>query len=734
MPQATPTKNRAVDPRSSRSLLSLCKSVAPLLVCVLVLLVVNFIVFYDHWRGVTSFTYDFPLGYYGTVAYWISAVQSGHWPQWIPYQSMGYPVLMNPQMALFYPPFWIFVLLNLPYTLYAANVVEILHVFFGSVGMFLLVRRLFGSLIVAECGAVAFLFFGGFYTNAEHPDIIRGFAWVPWLLWASLLRTEGRTLVVRGRSLATQLDIHNFLLPVFVFSFITGAYTGQVIAGLLLIAVFLTIQAAQQYVRSHDQSVWLDLGVQYGLMGLGVVMAAVFLIPGFYLTRELTRARGVGEASLWLMGRKELFDLVFPSNDVHGTMDYSMLGMQIPVVLWLFAGLVRLKHLRALLPFVTIGCAAAVMSFVEFASFSNMVRQSFSVLGLSRFPSGDYREFFYLAILLVTLSGLSEAMQPDSSLWKNTTLSLTVLIAFVFVSRSFIEHDLSPQSLQPFLHLNKETIWFGVATIVILCAGSALRRPKVVGIVLPVLIVLTMVPVVAGMKRFWSDPEIQKSTYDRQGLPLIVNGRFQPLAIFQRHEASRPARLTAGHPDWLSWRGYLDGTYMTNDVGRVVSTSRARIEADPALFRLMHEPSKLLQIDCEANAPACAGDPNHILTDGLHTAGKSLEYSRNYVVYQVDVARRSLVIENEVYVAGWHATCDGKPMQVQRVDGSLRGWVIPVGHHQVRLYYQTPLLVPSSIAAIVAALAEILLFVWFRRLWIDSASLQETPVGLSSTC
>jgi hypothetical protein len=60
--------------------------------------------------------------------------------------------------------------------------------------------------------------------------------------------------------------------------------------------------------------------------------------------------------------------------------------------------------------------------------------------------------------------------------------------------------------------------------------------------------------------------------------------------------------------------------------------------------------------------------------------------------------------------------------------------VIPVGHHQVRLYYQTPLLVPSSIAAIVAALAEILLFVWFRRLWIDSASLQETPVGLSSTC
>jgi hypothetical protein len=717
MPQAISTKYISANFRSLRVVSSSVKSVAPLLVCLLGLFAVNLIIFHDQWRGATSFTFDFPMGYYGTVAYWISAVEAGHWPQWIPYQSMGYPILMNPQMALFYPPFWIFVLLRLPYTLYAANIVQVLHVFFGSVGLFLLARSLFRSLIVAECGAMAFLFFGGFYTNAEHADIIRGFAWVPWLLWASLLRTTSRTAVVRGRTFGTRLDLHSFLLPALVYCFVTGAYMGQVIAGLLLIGVFLTVQAVQKYMESREQGIWFDLAIQYGLLALGMAMAAAFLIPGFYLTRELTRARGLGAADIWLLVKKDLFDLVFPSNEVHTHSDYSMSGMQVPLVLWLFVGLVRLKHLRALLPFVTIGAAAATMSFAIFAPFSKAVRHAFGVLALSRFPVADYREFFYLAILVLLLAGLSEAIQIDFSPWKKAALMLSVLTLFALLSLGFVQHDLSPNSLKPFLYLVKEMTWFGLATVAIIYAGSALRKPGVVGFVLPVSIVLSMIPVIKGAKVYWSDPDALKNTYETQGLPVAkVNAALRSLSVFHRHETSRPARKTAGDPAWLSWRGYLDGSYMTNDVGGVVSLSRARIEASPVLFRLMHEPSKLLRIDCGMNARACAGDPDGVVTDSLGTAGRSLEYSRDYVVYDVDVPVRSLIVENEVYIAGWHAVCDGKPLRVQRVDGSLRGWVVPAGHHRVRVYYQTPLLVPGSLVSIVAGLAAVLSFAWFRRL------------------
>ncbi len=33
-------------------------------------------------------------------------------------------------------------------------------------------------------GAFVFQFFGGFYSNAEHVDIIRAFALTPWLLYS----------------------------------------------------------------------------------------------------------------------------------------------------------------------------------------------------------------------------------------------------------------------------------------------------------------------------------------------------------------------------------------------------------------------------------------------------------------------------------------------------------------------------------------------------------------------
>ena len=57
--------------------------------------VINLAVYWRHWVGQASFTNDFPAGYYASTAYWIAAVGSGEWPQWMPYESMGYPAAMN---------------------------------------------------------------------------------------------------------------------------------------------------------------------------------------------------------------------------------------------------------------------------------------------------------------------------------------------------------------------------------------------------------------------------------------------------------------------------------------------------------------------------------------------------------------------------------------------------------------------------------------------------------------
>ncbi len=366
--------------------------------CIATLALIHLIIFHNHWLAKSWFPYDFPQGYYATVAYWVSSLQSGEWPQWIPYESMGYPVLMNPQMGLFYPPFWIFVILRLPFTLHAAVVVQLLHVLFGSIGFLLLAHRLFKSQLAALCGAVAFLFFGGFYTNAEHADIIRGFAWVPWLLWSSLL-TEPR------------LTLRNLLLPACVVCFITGCYTGQVIAGLFLLGLFLCFQASHSFFVTRDKKTIRILLAQLGLLALGVLLASPFLFTGEALAGELTRSRGIGALPVhWLTG-KTLFDLIFPSILIHPRLDYSMYGMQLPAVFLLFLSLIGWNNLRRLLPLLATAAVACLLAFQTFAPFSNALRRLVPPLGLSRFPAGDYREFLYLAILLLATGGLASVLR-----------------------------------------------------------------------------------------------------------------------------------------------------------------------------------------------------------------------------------------------------------------------------------------------------------------------------------
>ena len=53
---------------------------------VVFLVVLNLFVFRNHWRHLSSFPYDFVASYYAFTAYWITSLQMGEWPHWIPYQ------------------------------------------------------------------------------------------------------------------------------------------------------------------------------------------------------------------------------------------------------------------------------------------------------------------------------------------------------------------------------------------------------------------------------------------------------------------------------------------------------------------------------------------------------------------------------------------------------------------------------------------------------------------------
>src|SRR5262245_44477473 len=348
----------------------------------------NLVVFGRHYFGGYGFLWDFNGAYYAATAYWTEAVARGPLPMWMPFQWMGYPFLLNLQTGIYYPPLWIFPLLRIPYTLPAAVVVQCLHVFAGALGMYVLARGLLRSRREALLAAFCFQLFGGFYSNAQHVDIIRAFALTPWLLWACLppRASEGPRLPVRTR-----------LVPLFVFTMAVGGYPGNLLGALLLVAVFAACVLIQRRF-ARAACIWAAALGASALLGLA--MAAIHLgLPWMYRTEMLRyyNAQRVFRASL---GVVHLPGLVLENRGM--PIDASMTSTFVGVAV--LAGLCFLgrRSWRRFWPFAAVALVALAMAAGDTLPLSPFLRRLIPPLGYSRFPSSDYRGF--LAVLLILLA------------------------------------------------------------------------------------------------------------------------------------------------------------------------------------------------------------------------------------------------------------------------------------------------------------------------------------------
>src|SRR6188472_3447739 len=209
----------------------------------------NIAIFWQHYFNNVGFPWDFVMTYYALPSFLTTAISMGIFPEWIPYQSMGYPLAIHGQSGLYYPIFWIFALLHIPFTLNAAVILEALHVLFGSIGMFLLLNSIFKSSRYAFIGAVAFQFFGGFYSNAEHADVIRAFAMAPWLFYVFKFNTE-------DPKITRQL----LFIPILIYFVASGAYPGIFISTFFIMPIFVSLQLIDSYLKHTAHSRLLKIG------------------------------------------------------------------------------------------------------------------------------------------------------------------------------------------------------------------------------------------------------------------------------------------------------------------------------------------------------------------------------------------------------------------------------------------------------------------------------------------
>jgi hypothetical protein len=161
----------------------------------------------------------------------------------------------------------------------------------------------------------------------------------------------------------------------------------------------------------------------------------------------------------------------------------------------------------------------------------------------------------------------------------------------------------------------------------------------------------------------------------------------------------------------------------SEDVWRVYENANAgarawvvhQIELDPSRVR---PPKKLNNADFDPRRVAILEEPVAGSIDpASELSGDSVENIRNDVTeqtFRVQAKGRGLLVVSEVFYPGWYASIDGRPAPISRVDGILRGVVVPDGPSTVTFEYR-PRSVRIGAALSLAALLGTAILGFFAR-------------------
>jgi hypothetical protein len=636
----------------------------------------NLAIYSGHYFRNVGFPWDFSMAYYAMVAFWTAALGEGVFPQWMPFQQMGYPFALQFQSAMNYLPLWIFPLLKLPYTLHAAVVVQCLHVLGGSIGMFLLARQVHQSGALAIVAAMAFQFFGGFYSNAEHVDIVRAFAYAPWLLYVFLL----------DRTTSGDLPRRALLIPPVLYLFLTGAYPGNVISAFVIIALFVGLQFVDRYASGTPLRALVPLAAAVlGLVLLGCSMAVLQFAPGLLFKQQFVRAEPlltVPRESLWL---EHLPGLFLSSANLPGEISMRSTYLSLPIVL--LAWFAPKAEWRRGWVYLTIAAIAVIMTTGDRTFIGPALKAAFPLLGLSRFPSSDYRVFVAIPLILLAVSGLRAIVQGHVT-WTGVLVRSALGVVFVVWGLARVYHlggvqtgyaaAVTAMALLIIAGLRWKQTGLTVIAVSAVCAAIAIDAVRVL-------------PDIPG----WYQPDID-TYYAQQRWPAYTRNRGRRLvssSIFRDVPASRPARIVP--TDLVRWSGYLNGRYYTTDLTpNVLRTTQ--LVASNAVYQeyMVREWLPLLVNDtddrvteAEIGTRLAERQPDG---DGSVTQTR---YGVNEIVYQVSLPGARLLVENEMYFPGWRATLSmpgADAIDALAVNGIFRGWRLPPGTYTMTARFAFP--------------------------------------------
>lgn len=626
------------------------------------------IVFRHQLFGGWSFPWDFDGAYSASPAFVGASVGNGHFLSWSPYVASGFPVDIDPQSGIYFPVWWLLGALRIPLTIGAVTDVQVFHVLFGAIGMFALARARRIEWAWAMVAGVAYLFFGGFYGQAEHADFFRGFAYLPWLLWA----------------LTPPADDHRWTrlvaLPPLTWLIVSGAYPAQPVSfgitAVVYVAVALTIDARP----------WRSFLVPLALAAAAsVAVGLAVLLPYLHAqgTNELVRvlqptaAIRAGES----ISFQDFFGLYL--NSFAWAFDGTEVAWAVAIPMLIGLVCAGVSNLRRHAPLVACGIVGLLLAMTPKIGFVGKAMASLSILFPSRFPASDYKPVVATAIIIVAAQSWADlAARRSWPRWR-AALATCAVIAGVLVAPSVY----APPT---------RAVWLVIAVAAATLAAVVARPRR--SVLVPLLVLLVVIDGSREMNDYrflgkmssWDTPPAALAPVRaRDATVRLLPGRLE------HPPASRPARVAPTVPvatapigsnaDANGWTG--DGYHLV-DYGGTIERPLWDAEHDAALEAKLLAPWHAYTFPCAT--VQCGGritlpSPNTwTVSNDVHTTS----YGAGEIVYRVHTTRPELMVENELAIPGWQT--NARQVRLVNTGLPLRGWRLAPGSYQFTATYQQP--------------------------------------------
>jgi hypothetical protein len=342
-------------------------------------------------------------------------------PLWSPTILSGYPFAANPLSGLWYPPGWLALLLPLPL---GFNLLVAVHLIFGGIGMYLLLRKEGMKHPAALLGGLAFEFMPKLFAHygAGHLTLLYAIPWTPWLLWSTQKQSFSLAYTSKNQSAGHINFLSSVILAlIFLADPRWGAY-----AGFLWILYRLVNEKVWSLTKNSFQLLE-SLVLQIGIAGM---FAAPLILPLLEYVGLSTRANLSGSDVLsFSLPPVRLLGLFYP--DFTGLHEWRFYPGAAILLLALLAFFGKKRRSQVLfwagIAFVTM--IISMGSYIPFfTSLANL--PGFDLL---RVPA---RALFLTGISLAVLAAaaLDQLLDKQAPFSKNSSRRLLVaLTGFVWI-------------------------------------------------------------------------------------------------------------------------------------------------------------------------------------------------------------------------------------------------------------------------------------------------------------